>query len=100
MSRKYDKLKTRFPLESVTVVDAEPEPREIVMRVSRADAVLPVVPSPAARAADSLVARVEPRASGGARVVLEKRDTDYQLAYLFERAGDCWRLVRTENHSL
>lgn len=91
---------TRFPLERLTVVDATPEPRDSVARVDRADAQLPLVLSAARRAADSLQLRIESRSGGGAWVVLEKPDTDYQLAYMFEPTGTCWQLVRTEDRSL
>jgi hypothetical protein len=91
---------TRFPLERVTVVDAAPEPRDSVERVGRAQLRLPLVPPAARRAADSLHLRIEPRAGGELLVVLERPNTDYQLAYVFEPAGACWELVRTEDRSL
>ena len=91
---------TRWPLEELDVVDAEPEPRDVARSVRRAEAHFPLVPTPAERAARGLAMRSD-SAAGRVRVVLEKPDTDHQLTYIFERAGGgCWQLVRAEDHSL
>jgi hypothetical protein len=90
---------TRFPLAKRSVVDADPEPRQVEALLSRADVTFPVFPSEARRAVQGLASRVEQDGPARRSVVVAKPDTDYQISFVFEKS-DCWQLVLVDDQSL
>ncbi|KTC10086.1 hypothetical protein AO391_24940 [Pseudomonas marginalis ICMP 9505] len=90
---------TQFPLRKLITVDAEPEPRQEVTYLKRADAKFPLLPVKQDRATNGLEMLVVNKTAVGATVKLEKPDTDYQVLYVFKFAS-CWFLEEVKDYSL
>lgn len=104
-SIEFQTLNIRFPLR-YTYVDgnAEPEPKQIKVMVSRAN----ISKHPGVRfptTAVQVTAPLKRKLTSGARgtqiVQFDKPDSDaYSVAFHFSKTASCWQLVEVEDGSL
>lgn len=90
---------TKYPLMRLELdLNAEPEPKQILRKLSREDIEFPIMPDEASRTKKSLIIRVDEHISRRAKVALTRIDTDYLIVYIFNRKS-CWKLERVEDWS-
>ena len=89
---------TARPLQSVSIdATAEPEPKPVTRMLDKP--VFPVMSDAQKQRRDGLRRTVSAQPGGDIEVKLAGTDGDYQVRYLFRKAG-CWQLYRIEDDSL
>lgn len=92
---------TRWPLTSTSIdAEAQPEPAPVTRRIARHQARFPLLTTAQRAAQDGLELSVRELGDRRAMVAYTKPDTDYQVIYRFELAGDCWYLTSIQDDSL
>lgn len=92
---------TRWPLTSTSIdAQAQPEPAPVTRRIARHQARFPLLSTVQRATQDGLELSVRELGDRRAMVTYAKPDTDYQVIYRFELAGDCWYLTSIQDDSL
>ena len=99
-SVSVQKAFTDYPLAHI-VLDhaAQPEPREMKLKLARAKLSFPLLPGAAERKRAGLSLKVDEADTRKARATLSKEDTGYKVVYFF-RKDACWKLERIEDRSM
>lgn len=101
----FQRTHTRYPLiYSFVDENAEPEPKEIIKKLSRANAVSHkgiVFPEKSLQKSVPLERQVRRLPKGAYAVRFDKPDSDvYSVEFVFEDNGRCWRLISVADMSL
>ncbi|MGE8147126.1 lysozyme inhibitor LprI family protein [Pseudomonas frederiksbergensis] len=87
------------PLQFVTTVDAEPEPRIEKRALEDKQIKYPLMPHRAYREAEGLTLSVKGQSRNRATAILNKPDTDYLVEYRFV-LGKCWMLSEVSDFAI
>ncbi len=93
---------TKYPLQEQRLdLNAEPEPKPVVRKIRRAQAVFPLIPNEVERKARLLALNVEQLTASHIKVSLAKANAAYQSNYEFGfQQDDCWHLLAVSIQSL
>lgn len=90
---------TIFPLQILTTIDSQPEPKQKIEKLTQNKIKFPLIPLETERRKEKLILKTQSIKNDSAIVKLYKEDTGYLVNYFFTK-NSCWHLVKIEDWSI